>query len=264
MPFLNFVQQLTLPWLFTVTVATVYAATWLTIGVVRVGVRLMGHDPAQPLPLKDALVGVANGMFALTVAFSAAGIYNDTLQARAAVQREAHALQNVLALADGLPTEVGTVVRNDIREYVRLAVEVDWPAMAGTPEIDDPRFNSSDRLLVNLINEIAVEQAKPGARPVIGTLLNQVFEVRTARLARITLSRSGISNAQWVTLSIMALCGLISIALVHNHTRNAQFIAMNFYALIASAAFFLLLAHDRPFTGDVSISPAPLQRLVMR
>jgi hypothetical protein len=262
--FLNFVQQLSLPWLFAVTVTTVYLLTWATIAAVRGAVRLSAHDPGQPLPIKDALIGVANGMFALTVAFSAAGIYNDTLQARAAVQREAHALQNVLALAEGLPSDVGNLVRSEIQRYVKLAVEVDWPAMAGTPELDDPRFSTSDKLLVRLINEVAVEQARPGSRPILNTLVNQVFEIRTARLARITLSRSGISNAQWVTLSIMAICGMISIALVHNHTRAMQLLAMNFYALIVSAAFFLLLAHDRPFTGDISISPAPLQQLVMR
>lgn len=264
MPFLNFVQQLTLPWLFVTTVAAVFAATWLMIAAVRVTVRLLRHDPDQPLAIKDALVGVANGMFALTVAFSAAGIYNDTLQARAAVQREAQALQNVLALSDGLPQEVEDLVRNGVRDYVRLVVEMDWPAMSGTPEIDDPRFVTSDRLLVQMINEVALEQSKPGARVGMNTLFNQLFEVRSARLARITLSRSGISNAQWAALSIMAVCALFCVALVHNHTRPMQGMAMNIYAVIVSAAFFLLLAHDRPFTGDISISPTPLQRLVMR
>lgn len=262
--FLNFVQQLSLQSLFATAVATSIAATWLIIAAVHLAVRHSPFDSLQPLPLKDALIGVSNGMFALTVAFSAAGIYNDTLQARAAVQREAHALQNVLALTEGLPADAGGMVRNGVLQYARMAVEVDWPAMAGPNQIDDPRFSVSDKLLVRLINDVAQEQAKAGSPSILGTLLSQVFEVRTARLARITLSKSGISNAQWITLLIMAICAMISVALVHNHNRGIQILAMNLYAVVLAAAFFLLLAHDRPFTGDISISPAPLQQLVLR
>jgi hypothetical protein len=48
------------------------------------------------------------------VAFSASGIWNDWLQTRNAVQREALALENVLALAEGLSSERAAMVGSQL------------------------------------------------------------------------------------------------------------------------------------------------------
>ena len=54
------------------------------------------------------MISVISAIFALMVAFSAAGIWNDTLQARSAVQREANALENALGVSTDCPPRSAT------------------------------------------------------------------------------------------------------------------------------------------------------------
>ena len=67
--------------------------------------HVLGIAPTQSLPIRDALIGSLSAMFALMVAFSAAGSWSDAVQARAAVQREANSIENIIAIAWSFPNE---------------------------------------------------------------------------------------------------------------------------------------------------------------
>src|SRR5271165_2726532 len=97
--------------------------------LVRVVVRALGIGEDQVLPVRDTLVTGFTGLFALMVAFAAAGICNDAIQARATVQREANAIENVIGLGSGLPEELAKQVHDEALEIGRFTVEEDWPAM---------------------------------------------------------------------------------------------------------------------------------------
>src|SRR5262245_60560676 len=100
MQVLDFLQNLPLPSLLAATVLLSFLLCWVIFVLVRLGFRVFGLASAKSLPIHD-MVMVTSLMFALMLSFSAAGIWNDWVQARGAVQREALALENVLALADG-------------------------------------------------------------------------------------------------------------------------------------------------------------------
>jgi hypothetical protein len=103
---LDFLQNLSLTTMFIATLAVGLTLCWIMLALVRLGIRGSGVDPAVPLPIRDTLIDSVSAMFALMMAFSAAGIWNDTSQANTAVQRESNALENVLALARSLPTDL--------------------------------------------------------------------------------------------------------------------------------------------------------------
>jgi hypothetical protein len=258
---LDFIQKLPLVAMFAVCVAIGLAFCWLILFAVRACVRASGFDPSHMLPMRDTMIGAVSTVFALMVAFSAAGIWNDTLQASTAVQRESNALENVYALATSLPTELSDSIRDSVARYGRLVVESDWPAMVRKVPMDNPVYEKSDQVLIDLINRAATEQSR-AALPTLTPLLNQVMEARNARLVRITLANSGVSVAQWTTMLLIALGALVAVALCHNHHFGTQVLATNLYALAAAAAFFVILAHDRPFVGVISVSPAPIIQLV--
>jgi hypothetical protein len=155
-------------------------------------------------------------------------------------------------------------IRDDVRRYARLVIESDWAAMARNTDINDPVYDRSDGILVGLIDRLALEQARAGATPGVGPLLMQLVEARTARLARITLSDAGVTMAQWLGMLLIACAALAAIALCHNHHFGMQALAMTLYAIAASSAFFVVLAHDRPFVGGISVSSAPLHHLAPR
>jgi hypothetical protein len=53
------------------------------------------------------------------------------------------------------------------------------------------------------------------------------------------------------------------VAICHNHNFAMQVLAMNFYTLAASAAFFVIMAHDRPFVGALAVSPSAFLHLTV-
>jgi Protein of unknown function (DUF4239) len=263
MAILDFLQNLPLSSLLAATVFLALLLCWVILALVRLVVKVSGSESAKSLPIHD-MVMVTSLMFALMLSFAAAGIWNDWVQARGAVQREALALENVLALADGLSPERAAKVRAGVIAYARGAAEHEWPAMAEQIDMDDPLYAVSDRALVGVITELSREAATPGASAVSMMLLPQVFEARAARLARLTLASAGLSGVQWFVLVALMAGMLVAVALVYNDHAGTQAIAMNLCALAGAAAFFVILAHDRPFVGVISVSPRPLLQLAAK
>jgi hypothetical protein len=255
---LDFLQNLPLGAMFTCALAVGLVICWALLVAVRLAVRAAGIDPATPLPIRDTIIGAVSAVFALMMAFSAAGIWNDTLQASTAVQREANALENVLALAGSLPADLADRVREDVRRYGKEVVERDWPAMTRRSGVNNSDYDISDKLLVDLINVVSREQTRITTLP---TLLGQIIEARSARLARLTLANAGVSVVQWLAMLILALAALATVAICNSHHFGMQAIAMHLYTVAAVAAFFVILAHDRPFVGVISVSPAPIVQL---
>ena len=54
----------------------------------------------------------------------------------------------------------------------------------------------------------------------------------------------------------------LAIAMVHSDNRLASIMAMGIFATGIAASTLLILAHDRPFTGDISIKPDPLLQVM--
>jgi hypothetical protein len=59
-------------------------------------------------------------------------------------------------------------------------------------------------------------------------------------------------------LFIQAVCAFVAIAMVHSGSRLASNIAMGIFATGVAASVLLILSHDRPFIGELSIGPDPL------
>jgi len=78
-----------------------------------------------------------------------------------------------------------------------------------------------------------------------------------ARRQRIIISQSQVNLLKWLCLFIQAVCTLVAIATVHSDNRLVSIIALGIFATGIAASMLLILAHDRPFTGEISIRPDP-------
>ena len=67
---------------------------------------------------------------------------------------------------------------------------------------------------------------------------------------------------KWSTLFLQAVCALIAIAMVHIDDRLASGITMAVFATGIAISVLLILAHDRPFTGAISVSPDPILQVI--
>ena len=83
-----------------------------------------------------------------------------------------------------------------------------------------------------------------------------------ARRQRIIISQSEVNPVKWWCLYLQALCELLAIAIVHFDNRLASAIGLGLFATGVAASVLLIAAHDRPFTGQISVSPSPLLQIV--
>jgi len=202
-------------------------------------------------------------MFALMVAFSAAGIWNDSIQARAAVQREANAIENIVALSSNFSEDLRETVHADILRYARRVVESDWPAMRRRADVNETLYDRSNSPLLALITRVSQEG---GTRPppLLEALVAQIVDLRSARLQREMIARGGVSPAQWLAMVIIGMGAMIMIAIAHNNSFGLQFVTLSIYVFGVSAAFFVILAHDRPFVGYLGVRPIPIEQAIER
>jgi len=261
---LDFLESLPLPLLFLVTIICGIAAGALVLVAVRVTVHLLGIGPTQSLPIRDALIGSLSAMFALMVAFSAAGIWSDAIQARGAVQREANSIENIVAIAWSFPKDFQDEVHNEMLRYGRRVVQRDWPAMRRRAGLNETLLDRSNSPLVALIARVSEENRSGRSLPLSNALIDQIADLRAARLQREMIARGGVSAAQWLGMILIALGAMTMIAVAHNHERGLQITTLGVYAVGVSSAFFVLLAHDRPFFGYFAVEPVPIQQAIGR
>lgn len=253
-------HQLPLAAMFLAVLALSVAVCWLLIGLVRFAIARLGHRLDQPLPIRDSIINTCGALFALIVAFSAVGIWNDAVSARTAVQREADAVETALALSVVLPDETRSELTGGLQAYLRDVVAIDWPAMARSMPLTDPVFDQSEKHLLGAIHLVSRQNAAAANVP----LLNQLLEIRHARLARLTASVAGITWAQWFAMWLISTTTLLSIIICNSHAFRMQIVAAHLYVLVVSAAYFVILAHDRPFVGRISIQPTAFQQVMPR
>jgi hypothetical protein len=83
-----------------------------------------------------------------------------------------------------------------------------------------------------------------------------------ARRQRLTISQSHVTGIKWFCLYLQAICALIAIALVHSDNRLASILSLVLFATGVATAVLLIAAHDRPFIGEISVSPDPLLQVM--
>jgi hypothetical protein len=79
-----------------------------------------------------------------------------------------------------------------------------------------------------------------------------------ARRQRIIISQSEVNWVKWSCLCLLAACALVAIAMVHSDNRLTSAITMAPFASGVAASLLLILAHDRPFIGELSVGPNAL------
>jgi len=198
-------------------------------------------------------------LFALFVAFTASQVWTDNEKARAEIDREASALRSVTILVNIFPRESQVQLSELIRRYIGDVVAQEWPMMAqGTANLRAIPGVLAEALQATLALNPSSEGQKTAQRD-MATALQTALD---ARRQRIIISESQVNLLKWVCLFMQAVCTLVATAIVHSDNRLASIIAMGIFATGIAASILLILAHDRPFTGEIAIKPDPLLQVM--
>ena len=234
--------------------ALVTAAIYVVVMVLSVGERARSFKAVSP-----GLLPPLGILFALFIAFTATKVWSDNDKANSVVDREASALRTVVILAAAFPGEPETRLRNLIRSHVADAVAQEWPMMAHrTATLQVIPYSLAEALQLTLTVTPSSQGQQTAQREITTSLENAL----DARRQRIIISQSEVNWVKWLCLGLQAVCALLAIAMVHSDNRLATAITMGLFGVGVAASLLLILAHDRPFTGELAVSPNPLLQVM--
>jgi hypothetical protein len=253
----DWLHNLPVAWMALVIFGFTYliaAAIYVTVIGLADGERARSFKAVSPGMLPP--LGILFGLF---VAFTAAQVWSDNDRASAAVSREASALRSVGILAASFPGEPEAQLRALVRRYIEEAASQEWPMMArqaatlrGTP-------GPLAEALQLTLGLAPGSQGQQTAQREIATALESALD---ARRQRIIISLSQVNFVKWSCLYLQAVCALLAIAMVHSDNRLASAITIGIFATGVAASVLLIAAHDRPFTGQISVGPEPLLQVM--
>jgi len=116
----------------------------------------------------------------------------------------------------------------------------------------------ADALRVTLALTPNSEGQKTAQREIITSIENAL----DARRQRILISQSQVNLVKWSCLVLLAICALVAIAMVHIDNRLTAAITMTLFATGVAASVLIILAHDRPFIGEVAVAPGSLLQVI--
>jgi hypothetical protein len=225
----------------------VTAAIYGIVSALAVGERARSFKAVSPGMLPP--LGI---LFALFVAFTASQVWSDNDRASTVVDREASALRTVAILAAAFPGEPETRLRGLLRSYIADAVAQEWPMMAhGTATLQTIPYSLAEAMQLTL----GLAPSNPGQQTAQREITTALENALDARRQRIIISQSQVNWIKWACLCLQAVCALIAIAMVHSDDRLASAVTLGLFAVGVGASLLLILAHDRPFIGRVSVGP---------
>ena len=229
-------------------------AIFAAVTTLATGERAKSFNAVSP-----GMLPVLGIIFGLFVAFTAAQVWNDNERASAAVSREASALRAVVLLGAGLPAEQEGRLRDLIRDYVEQVAKVEWPMMAR----QEASLRAAPTALAEALQlAVSMTPQGPGQQTAQREIITTLGSALDARRQRIIISQAEVNSVKWLCLYLQAICGLFVIAVVHCDNRLASGIAMGLFATGVATSVLLIAAHDRPFTGQISIGPEPLLQIM--
>jgi Protein of unknown function (DUF4239) len=231
-------------------------AVLLQLGIQRTWPRLAEGEHNDVAGFIIAVVGV---IYAVLLAFVVIIIWENFSDAEGVVAQEASALRSIYRETTAFPQEVREPVHEDVRRYAEAAIQREWPAMkhgvSGDPAVAQILDEMSEHLT-------QLPATTPSQQEYIGAEAARFNDLVSARSKRLDFVEQGVPGVLWtalvvgavVTIGFATLFGLRSVGLHITITASL--------AAVIGVLLFVAVAIDHPFGGDVTVTPAPLERVL--
>ena len=203
---------------------------------------------------KFATVGV---IYAVLLAFTVIVVWEKFSDAETAVVQEAGASATIYRLVDGSDAN-SVATRAAMGNYLRLAIDRDWPLMANG-------MRSADvTKALNQLYGIAVRttERQTRDRAINYEVFKQLDAITQARRTRLHLATGVVPPVIWVVLYGGAILTVAFTFFFGAKNLAAQVMMTGILSLIVFLGLVVVVSIDHPFTGPVHIGPEPLRAVI--
>ncbi len=216
----------------------------------RVGVAKLAKNN-EIAGFKFATVGV---IYAVLLAFTVIVVWEKFNDAQSAVADEAGATASLFRYAQGKEPEA-VAVRIALTNYLKAAIEDDWPAMAH--ETESPATVHALDLLYAAA--IALERSGSRGSADMAEVFRQLDNVTAARRVRLHLATGLVPNVIWIVLFMGALLTVGFTLFFGSENLLAQISMTGVLSVLVTMGLVVIVSIDHPFTGPVYIHPDALE-----
>jgi hypothetical protein len=201
-------------------------------------------------------IGVIYGVI---LAFVVIAAWEEYGQAQAVVVDEATAVLNVARIAYGWPNPDRTIVQTALSDYVREAVQVEWPAMAHgdlSPAADTRTLNQIWQALNQAKAVAAVNNASYQAAFAEASALSK------ARSQRLLLAAEGLPLGMRLVLGIGTIVTIVFTYLFAAQSGRLHGVMIVFFAGLVGLLLLLQYQLQRPYHGADAVPPTALETVL--
>lgn len=240
----------------TVMAVVVYGFWFFVMALIGVIVALRARGPRLDAyrRISQNLLGTLMASFALYTALLINSIWRDRSDAQHIVMQEARAIEQSILLSRHLSMPDRSDLEVLLRDYVQVVVLREWPILDEAQAL--PFAVPELRQAMEWV--LALKPASPEDGFLRGQLVAEIGRVEQSRTRRIAIADQEISIVVWITLILSAIIVGTAVAMVHVENKRTEALTLSLLAILIGSAFWVLLAHDQPFVGTVSVSPQPL------
>jgi Protein of unknown function (DUF4239) len=193
-----------------------------------------------------AVVGV---VYAVLLAFLAIGVWEHFQSAEQRTYEEASRLTVVYRKSDLFPQ--GHILRAEIRRYINLIVDREWPEMRRGEE--DPEASVLAERIAYQVRHLPVKTF--AQQNVHGAMVESMDEALVDRDYRTSLASIGINTFLWFIMYVGAGIAIAFAYLFAYKNRWSLIAIVGMLSFMLALVLYLIAGVDFPFQGAIRVGP---------
>lgn len=216
--------------------------------------RLRIH--AEDSEFSGAMVQSVMVFYGLAVALIAVNVWQTYSDASKIVSQEASELAAIYLDASCYPEPIRPLLQEELRDYAHYVIHQAWPSQR-RGQVAVGGVEMMNRFQNTLTG---FELATEGQKLLHGEALrayNEMIEARSLRLDAVM--NTGLPRVMWVVILLGAVISLSASFFFKVEDARLHGIQVSLLAAFIGLVIFMIFAFDRPFRGDLGLSPEPYQ-----
>jgi hypothetical protein len=198
------------------------------------------------------VLGVVGALFAVTVAFIIAIVWQEFDATSLRSAHEVSAAMDLWHISRGLPEPAGGELRRNLIAYADLMVNDEWPKMRSGASSE-----RAEAVLTRTYESVVrFRPANAGEANAQEIALQYLGTLHDARHHRLDDNTSGIAPFEWTILLVGAIVVVGLCYLVGLSNFRAQLLMTATVGAMIAAMFVLIFELDEPYRGDLSVAPS--------
>ena len=209
--------------------------------------------------LITSIYKVLGTIYAVLIAFSISGVWQNYCASELAVAAEAAALLDLAHIMRAFNEKKSQPFCAIAINYLKQVIKLEWPLLAkGQNEKVMSPTSSTYILSLKLVREVQMIQPQnPRDTVIFSSALNLLTKWLDARRTRIMISKGNIAFALWPMLiaGAIILFAFHGLFIVENHRLWATLLLL--FSSVIGLSFYLIFTLDCPFGGTPAVGSGP-------